>query len=139
MKLFLTAESFSFSVIAMVCLSANYEWSQYLNSIGIGVLKFSFFLCLSLSFSSPRVRAYGEVSTRYALSKFSYCTFSNVFTLLLRLLLHVHAAPCTDWLCSRDCMIIVLLPKNVISVCDTVVNWQVRSAVFSGLTAPMMS
>lgn len=92
-KLFFIAESFSFSVIAMVCLSANHEWSQYLN-IGIGVLKFSLSLCLSLSFSFPRVRAYGEVSTRYAQSQFSQCTFSNVFTLLLHLLLHMLTAPC---------------------------------------------
>lgn len=133
-KLFFIAESFSFSVIAMVCLPANHEWSQYLNSTGIGVLKFSLFLCLLLSCS------FFPKGSRIWWSLHKVCSVLSVHIVQCVYIVVVTALACACsslqhpslWLVlsSWHCMIIVLLLNYVISFCNTAVNCQVRNAVF---------
>lgn len=132
-KLFFIAESFRFGVIAMVCLWANHEWSQYLNSIGIGVLKFSLFLYhsrfLSQGFAHMVKSPQGMLSLNSLSAHFPMCLHCCcVCSCTCSQLPALHPAL---WLAlpSWHCMIIVLLRNYVISFYDTAVNCQVRSAV----------
>lgn len=132
MRSFLFLKSFSFSVIAMVCLSPNHEWSQYLNYIGIGV-KCS--LCLSLSFSSPK-------GSRI------WWSLRKVRSLFI---LSVHFPVCLDCCCCMHALLCTASGTLIGSFLITLmhvycphaelrnvslwhcVNCQVRRAVFSGM------